>query len=596
LRDAQLRSGPFQLLSRIGTRDGVAALLIVSGTLLCGAPELLARLTGLAANPGSLLLFVSIWMVSLIGLLMAGLYAPLLVRVFYGFVFAASAALVTTNYLSMHESLEVTQFERTVIGAYRFAPEAMAQYRTQLLVGIALAAPLLIGFLLPRKAARAAHPSYLAVAGSAAPLVLIFIVAAISWARGGQGTKGLPANIRPAAYASVLLFDHFFGPTSLPRRQVIDKFDAQKSLRNVVYVVDESIVSDVFDKDSEISIFAKIGSLESAMHDFGPATSTSNCSWDSNLLLRVGPRQAHLPEDLATYPTIWEYAKRAGYTTTYIDMQDRGDVLPNGMTQAERAHIDTVISAQDIPLTERDGRAGQIVRKLLDDGHRNFIYVNKLGAHFPWDSKYPSDATRYAPILNASRDSGLAYVSPSTAGLFDAIAGLAGTPPFKNSYRNAVEWNFNTFFEALQGGDWPSHSVMIYTSDHGQNVFKEGGHPNTHCSSGDTMAKSEGRVPLMVFTQVPYWSSLLENREKVNRGRLSQFALFATATAFMGFPADGQVLARDPSIFSQGIPLDYLRVATQISVRFGRPIYWSPICGLAQRLEPSGKCSAAGSH
>lgn len=591
-----MKSRPFKFLSNFDARDGIAAFLIVSGTVLCGAPELLARLPGLVSNPASLLVFVSIWVVSLLGLLMAGLRAPLLVRVFYGCIFAASAALVTASYLSMRESLEVTQFERTVIGAYRFAPDAMVQYRTQLLISLALAVPLLIGFLLPRKAASEAQRGFIAVTASLAPLALIAMIAAISWTRGGQGTKGLPANLRPAAYASVLVFDHFFGPTSLPHRPVIDKFDPENSLRNVVYVVDESIVSDVFDKDSEVSISAKLGTLQSAMHDFGPATSTSNCSWDSNLLLRVGPRQAHLPEDLATYPTIWEYAKRAGYVTTYIDMQDRGDVRPNGMTQAERSYIDTVVSAEDIPLTERDARAGQIVRKLLDDGHRNFIYVNKVGAHFPWDAKYPAYATRYTPILNASRDSGLAYVSPSTAGLFDAIAGQAGTPPFKNSYRNAVEWNFNSFFDALQRGDWLNHSVMIYTSDHGQNVFKEGGHPNTHCSSGDTMAKSEGRVPLMVFTQVPHWSSLLESRENPNRGRLSQFALFATATAFMGYPMGDQALARDPGIFSQAIPADYLRVATQISVRFGRPIYWSAICAPGQRLAPSGKCTAAGSN
>jgi hypothetical protein len=394
----------------------------------------------------------------------------------------------------------------------------------------------------------------------------------------------------------VLLFDHFFGPTSLPRRHVVDTVDRQNSLRNVVYVVDESVVSDVFDKDSEVSISAKLGALENAMLDFGPATSTSNCSWDSNLLLRVGPRQSHLPEDLATYPTIWEYAKRAGYTTTYIDMQDRGDVRPNGMTQAERSYIDTVVSAEDIPLTERDGVAGRIVRKLLDDGHRNFIYVNKVGAHFPWDAKYPPEATRYTPVLNASRDSGLAYTSPATLGLFEAIASLAGTPAFKNSYRNAVEWNFNSFFAALQGDDWPSHSVVIYTSDHGQNVFKEGGHQNTHCSSGDTMAKSEGRVPLLVFTQSPHWSSLLENRLKMNRGRLSQFALFSTVTAFMGFPAGAQAVPRDPAIFSPDIPPDFLRVATQISVRFGRPVYWSSMCRAAEHLEPTGKCNGAGSN
>ncbi len=68
---------------------------------------------------------------------------------------------------------------------------------------------------------------------------------------------------------------------------------------------------------------------------------------------------------------------------------------------------------------------------------------------------------------------------------------------YRNAYQNTLLWNVGEFFKRIfQQGDL-SHAVLIYTSDHGQDLH-ERGNPglNTHYG-GDPVAE-EGLVPLVV--------------------------------------------------------------------------------------------------
>src|SRR3546814_15966845 len=59
--------------------------------------------------------------------------------------------------------------------------------------------------------------------------------------------------------------------------------------------------------------------------NFGYAASIANCSADTNVSLRYGGTRDDYVRINSTLPSIWQYAKKAGLRTVYIDAQRTGD-------------------------------------------------------------------------------------------------------------------------------------------------------------------------------------------------------------------------------------------------------------------------------
>jgi hypothetical protein len=181
--------------------------------------------------------------------------------------------------------------------------------------------------------------------------------------------------------------------------------------------------------------------------DFGEAASIANCSAASNALLRWGVARARVRDaayDPRTSPTIWAYAKAAGYRTVLIDGQSRGE-LQNYIGTREFALIDEFVPASSG--IDSDQRIAAKLNEILRRGGREFVYIVKRGVHFPYEMNYPRGELR----ADASRAEKYATaVSHASAGFFPA---------------------------ALRDTD-ASRTLLIYTSDHGQDLTTR----STHCN------------------------------------------------------------------------------------------------------------------
>ncbi|HLY51571.1 MAG TPA: hypothetical protein VKQ31_01045, partial [Steroidobacteraceae bacterium] len=411
-------------------RGRKAQLAFLAATLLAlilsAAPELAARLTGLLHESGlaTAAAYLAVWVASGCCLWLFLSFAPRSLRVLIAPLFLASAVFICAYYLAAQEPLEALGFER-MLDARAYAGDAAAQYRPQLLTAIFLNLPLAAVLLFSAlRKDPAAHASPVArTAGVLSLCAATAVIAAVCWVRGGGGTAGLPPPLRIIAYSEALFADQCFGRSAYPHRPVADT--PHPGMRHVVYVVDESVVDDVLRKGSDVAVDAR--SLPSDIeYDFGPAVSGGDCSSDSNLILRVGPRPLHLSEDLAADASIWEYAKRAGYETVYIDGQESSDVLHNWMSERERSFIDHVYVFPNVPIALRDAQAGKLLAQLTSSDTPQFIYVNKVGAHFPYDSKYPESAARYRPTTSFAGDAHAAYVDQQKIlGTMDTLSGSA---------------------------------------------------------------------------------------------------------------------------------------------------------------------------
>jgi lipid A ethanolaminephosphotransferase len=150
-----------------------------------------------------------------------------------------------------------------------------------------------------------------------------------------------------------------------------------------------------------------------------------------------------------------------------------------------------------------------------------------------------------------------------------------------NTYKNAIHWSVDHFFQALLGEIDLSDSVLIYTSDHGQNLLDDG-HPTTHCRRINE-SLYEAVVPLMVWTGNEALHQEFARAAQINRDRASHFELFPTVLQLFGYDPE-QVKQR----YHQGLfekidkPLGF--TSGPIMGRFGRSPNWHAREGL-DRLE-----------
>ena len=252
---------------------------------------------------------------------------------------------------------------------------------------------LLLGIGLSTHRAGRAHSKKLI----AAPLLILLVLAGILFIRGGDGARGLPPGYTGAAYSLLYGYERSTdvvaprGPVSLPLVRPLNGDG------DIVLLVDESISGQYLDINSDRGVYSglKAPGKGVAVHNFGLAVSIAHCSAAVNYTLRHGGTRDDYVRINGTMPSIWSYARKAGLETVYIDVPRTDRIFNNMMDEAEAKDIDRWIQFDDVPIQRRDHAAADALAGLLNDGKRQFIYVQKIGAHFPIHDKYPDAYMRY---------------------------------------------------------------------------------------------------------------------------------------------------------------------------------------------------------
>lgn len=235
-------------------------------------------------------------------------------------------------------------------------------------------------------------------------------------------------------------------------------------VRHLFMVVDESITgSSLSLNGNPVATTPYLAAHPEAIVNFGIATAYTNYSAGSNIALMGGAQMRYLPDKekrLLTSPSVFQYAKRAGYTTYYIDAQIGGKSLQNYMSLQDLESIDHFIQpadlAPDLPYHLRDHWVADLLVKLSKGNGKTFAYVTKAGAHWPYARTYPPDSAIFKPVLN------------ERSMLKDRLRSL-------NTYHNSIRWSVDQFWKKLIEEVQPSDSTfMLYTSDHGQDLSGDG--------------------------------------------------------------------------------------------------------------------------
>jgi glucan phosphoethanolaminetransferase (alkaline phosphatase superfamily) len=297
-----------------------------------------------------------------------------------------------------------------------------------------------------------------------------------------------------------------------------DSMDAQAD--KIVLIVDESIRADILGLNGyEKETTPYLSSLGSGMVNFGLAASASNCSDYSNLILRSGLSKEAIPDrDQMSLkkPSIWQFTRKAGFHNVYLDAQsaEEWENYQNFMNEQEASFVDEILRVRQKTAYESDGVARERLMAYLKQSGKTFIMLNKYGIHFPYFRSYPEEHNIFTPALEQGEP------------MNDREKSL-------NSYMNGIRWSVDDWFEALlsDSGDFKPY-VMIYTSDHGQNVVDDGTLA-THCRPRAN--RFEGIVPMVVFSNSESILNRLNEALSTSHDRTSHFQIFPTLISLAGY-------------------------------------------------------------
>lgn len=495
-------------------------------------------------------LFAFAWLLSIASMLHVAVFGGRVARIAWTTAIVTSTFVATTFQSILQAPLTFAD-QNMLLKNVAFAGMVLEFYRPFLMGPTLLGLVGIAAINVPPYAGRADEPPTAGARLGAlglrlSPVVLTIIVL---YCKHGDGTNGFAVQHRTLAFLAVEGVERLREGPPPARREVTMPHSGARPLKNIVVVMDESIRGDLLDINAEGGAPTGLKGRQDAIN-FGVMSSIANCSHETNMAFRYGIGRRDYLRQLASNPSMWSYAKRAGYDTFYFDGQRTGGELQNGMDPRERSEIDHFVQLPaDVRAQDRDWKIAAAIRGALGPGAGSkpiFAYVNKAGAHFPYEGKYPPERAWFTPVLAHEyfgNEADPRHALKSFTESQDATDRQTHER-FKNSWMNAAGWNASRFFEVLLDGLDLSETVILYMADHGQDLHQDG-RPGyaTHCTSGDAHP-DEGRVPLVILTTHPETASRLSAAAGRNFGRVSQFSVFPSMLRWMGYSPDA--IAAEP--------------------------------------------------
>lgn len=474
-------------------------------------------------NPArNISIFLLIWSLTIASAILISFIHVTLVRVLWGAFFAISIL----GYLTF---LQIMGYPPTLGDAkilWIETGQAMAAfmfYWSELIPPLIFSLVFFVAFVLPVRPIKPIKKYWVLLPITALPLLPLIMISGMLVIKGGGAGVGIPGGMFAlSSYITSIMYEVSKQP-NIEREAVPYPAPPTSMIKNIILVVDESISSDFISLSPDTTITPILANNRDIIASFGQASSGHNCSSFSNAILRWGisPTSLLSAEKL---PTIWQYAKAAGFTTTYIDAQKHPGTYGNLMDLRETEAIDNIIQfnspqiERDINYISNDFEAAKTIIKLTSETKYNFIYINKLGVHFPYEGKYPEEFSEHKPHMS----------------LFEPL-GNSTRKQLINSYKNAISWNIDGFFKPLINSGRLQNTVVIYTSDHGQNLLDQG--TATHCNRNNA-SPYQALVPLLIMTRDKTLLDTFKKTSISNKNAASHFNIFPTVLTLMGYPTE----------------------------------------------------------
>ena len=365
--------------------------------------------------------------------------------------------------------------------------DALYQYKTQIFDAIMMTSILMIPLMIRSYVDNKGRKGFWALTFVS---MLFFAYGFILIIRGTPALVGFPLG-----------FSYGFGSTFLKINDVLSSnnhievkpFNMKHHPKKIIVVIGESV---------EYNEFTKLYNTMPNAYNFGLTYSGANCSTASNYILRKGTWYPSDNNSLKVWEveSLFSLAKHQNFKTVFIDNQNvlHDIILRNYFTDSELHDIDKIYEAEDT-YASRDMNSLSIVKKELMN-NKVFIFINKVGAHFPYESTISKD--------------------------------LVSTDNMKN-YRTSIKQNVILYLQKLLTMI-DNDTVVLYTSDHGQNFSANA----THCNPGNLASQSEYAVPFIMLSKNEIMSKLLMQSVKKYKNNLSHIEFSESVRNLLGYKVE----------------------------------------------------------
>ncbi|MDR1518621.1 MAG: sulfatase-like hydrolase/transferase [Planctomycetota bacterium] len=350
----------------------------------------------------------------------------------------------------------------------------------------------------------------------------------------------------PLMTTSWFIRDNFVyrGPRDKPENLEIIK---EPAARHIIFIVDESVGGKYLGINGYPSNTTPfLESMQGEFFNYGQCCSAANLSQNSNLVLVSGLTKNQLPDRnqaVMRQPSIFAYAKKAGFQTYYLDVQ--GYSRGNSIYPRDFADF-TMQKIQAKHFFDRDIQSVVHLRNLIDQSEEpTFTYVLKAGIHYGYENKIPP---AYYP---------------------DALPERGHVPEL---YHRAIRWTVDEFFTSLERAMRGKDVLVVYTSDHGQNFLGDGSAPH---GAGQNAPIDQANVPLIIW---PFSEKVRQAFEGCGgyvpemRDRAWHFQFFPTLLQLFGYRSDDVVKRYGDGLF-QKPPEKRFFVSGKLFDEFGKD-YW----------------------
>jgi len=305
---------------------------------------------------------------------------------------------------------------------------------------------------------------------------------------------------------------------TLAEKPVLAKRQASADQPNVVFVIGESLTRrnlGVYGYERDTTPNLNRLAQQNRLVVYNNAVSIGTRTLSSVPYMMTGLQGIDPQGLIYSMPTIFNYAKSAGYQTGFITAQDFQwrntdqifvdqdlDYYRNGTDFS--AHVSVSIGADDMKVLQRGVKP--YLQQLKDD--QPFMLVVQMnGSHYPYDEHSPAEVKKFLPEED---------------------------PNGLNAYDNTVVYTDLYLAELLQAvRNKDPDAWVFYSTDHGQDVSADETFFNSGYSAGTI------HNAMMVFPPEGWFEGLNRNRDLP----VSQADIFATVLALMDVtpvkPIDG---------------------------------------------------------
>jgi glucan phosphoethanolaminetransferase (alkaline phosphatase superfamily) len=285
----------------------------------------------------------------------------------------------------------------------------------------------------------------------------------------------------------------------------------------VVLVIGESLRSDHLGINGYArNTTPQLAALGSELLTFPDVASTAN--WTNRAMPAIVAR----PMAGGRASVVQTFAE-AGFRTAWLSNQE-----PNPQS-APAEVVEHAVDTQDFHLRTDVNLLPMFTSFVRQAGQRQFVVLHMIGSHIAYEERYGKDSKLFQPTLS---DIGVA--EPLLADKAAAI----------NSYDNTVveaDKFLARVIATLRREERPA--VLLFTSDHGENLFDDQRHLFMHAQAGAT--RYDTHVPLLVWMNGAYRAShpAVAQALHANLGKkISHTGVFATLLEIGAVDWDG----RDP--------------------------------------------------